>query len=72
MYEHGVHATKDSLTTAIFSEPPLRSYTVMLEEGGMKERFKASRLLQLAARRGHLEIVEMLLDVGTDINGIRP
>jgi hypothetical protein len=72
IYEHGAHATPGSLTTAILTDLSLRSITVMLEEGGMKERLKGSRALQLAARKGHLETVKMLLDIGADIDEIPP
>lgn len=70
IYKLGARASPGCITTVILTNKSLKTIKVMLEEGHAKENLKGSAALQLAAKKGDVKIVRMILDAGADIDEI--
>ncbi|KAF2220209.1 hypothetical protein BDZ85DRAFT_33088 [Elsinoe ampelina] len=70
LIESGARASKWNLNAAMTSKQPVEKILLLLHEGGAKESLKEPGVLQLAARYGRADLVDVILDAGAEIDAV--
>ena len=71
LLDRGAQVTQDTVKTAAFLPTRVSTMRILIGRCGINST-KNTCNLQLAARRGNQDMVQFLLDAGTDINEIPP